>query len=242
MSRTLTSSCAVLLLTLTFVSAAQRRLNSVNELKNYHRGERAGIIDLLHWFANIVRISNNVIHLPFDPQCDYGSHHYGNYEDLLESPRGCQYYTVGNIRVDTSTPLPLYVQNSQSGTNGWNTARIIFSADNYRQIHRVFITRHYGSSEDTSYDHEWTFEVSIDLLQELRRQQRLDGQQRDSFGNTLQFQEQSYQYIHQQCFTPQPNTRNNEMDCLRTLCVGALIIVCLFIFFSAITLSSNFHK
>lgn len=237
MSRKITSFCAVLLLTLTLVSAAQRRLNSINELNNCHQGE--SIRRLLYWFANCVDIRNNVIWLTFDPQRQYGSHHYGNYEDLLEhQPWDCKYYTVGNIREDTSESLPSYVRNSQRGTNRWNRARIIFRANNNRRIDRVFITQHSGSGEDTSYDPERTFEVSIDLLQEFRRQPHPDGSQGGSFGNTAHFQGQ-YQYYNQHHYTPQPNTRNNGMDSLCTFCVCALIIVCLFIFISAISLS---HK
>lgn len=211
------SFCVVLLLTLTSVFAARRRLNSISELIDFHQGERTNVLELLQWFANTVDVRNNVIWLTFDPNSEYGSHHYGNHENLLDSqPQGFKYYTVGNIHQDTSESLPSYVRNSQ---RGWNRARIIFSANRNQQINRVFITQHDGPS----YDPDYTFEVTVDLLQELRRQHYTDGHRSGFYGNTIQLQSLVHSIQHR--FTPQPHTGNNEMDSLTTFCITLCIIV-----------------
>jgi len=66
------------------VSAVQRKLKSISDLKNINFGQSVPkhSLLLLHWFANTVNIDeNNVINLTFDPNDgDYGSHYYGNFE------------------------------------------------------------------------------------------------------------------------------------------------------------------
>lgn len=220
MSRKITSFCVVLLLTLTSVSAARRRLNSISELRDVHRGESTNVFELLQWFANTVDIRNDVIWLTFDPNSGYGSHYYGNYEGLLDSePWGFKYYTVGNIHKDKTESLPSYLRNSQRWTDGWNRARIIFSANGRQQINRVFITQHYGPS----YDPDNTFEVTVDLLQELRRQHYPDRFR--SYGNTGF-------YSNQNSYTPQPRTGNYGLDDLSIFCLFFLLIILVLIIIS----------
>uniref|UniRef100_A0A3Q3VYE1 Uncharacterized protein n=1 Tax=Mola mola TaxID=94237 RepID=A0A3Q3VYE1_MOLML len=126
---------------------------------------------LLHWFANMVEINNNnVIRLTFDPNSDYGSHHYGNYERLLDPlPRGYRYFTVGNLNQDTSAQLPDYVVNPQREYDGRNRDRIIIRVWEQR-IDQVFITQHYDTSEHqgTPYDPTHTFHITNNLLIQIR--------------------------------------------------------------------------
>ncbi|KAE8283108.1 hypothetical protein D5F01_LYC18508 [Larimichthys crocea] len=135
---------------------------------------------LLHWFANTVDIdSNSVIWLTFDPnRRDYGSHHYGNFEELLDPlPWGYRYYTVGNLYEVTSEQLPLHVRNPPSEYVGRNMDRIIFRVQEQntgqealQRIDRVYITQHYATSEHqgTSYDPDHTYQITTRLLRQIR--------------------------------------------------------------------------
>ncbi|MEQ2305758.1 hypothetical protein AMECASPLE_001290 [Ameca splendens] len=127
MSIKATSFCLTVLLTLSSVYAAQRRLDSIDDLRDCHLFEHTNILALVHWFANEVYIEFNTIELTFDPDSDYGSHRYRNDERILEQlPAGYRYYTVGNINRYTSKPLPSCVVDAQSGSTEWNKARIVF--------------------------------------------------------------------------------------------------------------------
>uniref|UniRef100_A0A3B4YUK4 Uncharacterized protein n=1 Tax=Seriola lalandi dorsalis TaxID=1841481 RepID=A0A3B4YUK4_SERLL len=145
-----------------------RRLNSINDLKeiNFGKSLPTHSLLLLHWFANIVEIDrNNVIHFTFDPNRDYGSHHYGNYERLLDRlPPEHQYYTVGNLNENTAEELPDYVVDPPAGYAGTNMDRIIFRVRDHntgwQRIDRVYLTQH--------YDPAHTYEISIHLLREIR--------------------------------------------------------------------------
>ncbi|XP_071329950.1 uncharacterized protein [Trachinotus anak] len=168
MSGRVTSCCVFLFLTLTSVSAV-KKLNSIHDLKKINFGHSVSrhSLLLLHWFANIVDIDrNNVIHLTFDPyNRDYGSHHYGNYERLLDSPPpGHQYHTVGNLNQITAQQLPDYVFHPPAGYAGRNEDRIIFSVGNSntgsRVSDRVYLTQH--------YDPAHTYEITVHLLREIR--------------------------------------------------------------------------
>lgn len=152
---------------------------------------------LLYWFANQVDINHNVIRLNFNPNIHYGSHHYGNYDGLLDTlPQGYKYYTVGNLDEDSAQQLPNYVLNPQSGYEGNNLDRIVFSV--YKRstregaehiIYRVFITQHH-QHQGNHYDPNHTYEISPNLLREIRRFSSGDRQLehlRDSYGSNANY-------------------------------------------------------
>ncbi|KAJ4932413.1 hypothetical protein JOQ06_010836 [Pogonophryne albipinna] len=171
--------CVALLLALTSVSAVQKTLKSINGLKKINFGNSVPkhSLLLLHWFANEINIDNNdIIQLTFDPNSGaYGSHHYGNYEDLLDPlPRGNQhrYYTIGNLHQGTSIHLPPYVVNPIIEDMGRNMDRIIFrvreqNIQAYQTIDQVFITQHIPH-QGTLYDPAHTYRIDINLLREIR--------------------------------------------------------------------------
>uniref|UniRef100_A0A3B4YZJ8 Uncharacterized protein n=1 Tax=Seriola lalandi dorsalis TaxID=1841481 RepID=A0A3B4YZJ8_SERLL len=154
------------------------RLNSINDLKEINFGQSVPThsLLLLHWFANIVDIDrNNVIYLTFDPNNeDYGSHHYGNFEGLLEQrPYGQRYYTVGNLHQDSPRRLPSYVLHPKAEYTGRNRDRIIVRVSDQntgrQRIHRVYLTQHYGVPEHPgTYDPDHTYEITTNLLREIR--------------------------------------------------------------------------
>ncbi|KAI4787303.1 hypothetical protein KUCAC02_007752 [Chaenocephalus aceratus] len=175
--------CVALLLALTSVSAVQKTLNKINGLKKINFGQSVPkhSLLLLHWFANEIDIDNNdIIQLTFDPNSgDYGSHHYGNYEELLDPlPRGNQYhyYTIGNLHQGTSNPLPAYVAHPQREYEGENRDRIIVRVREqnqrraYQTIDQVYITQHYDTSENlgTPYDPDHTYSITTNLLRQIR--------------------------------------------------------------------------
>uniref|UniRef100_A0A3Q1JRD7 Uncharacterized protein n=1 Tax=Anabas testudineus TaxID=64144 RepID=A0A3Q1JRD7_ANATE len=113
------------------VTLSVKRLNSINDLKkiNFDQSVPKHSLLLFHWFANTISIDNNdVIWLTFDPNNrDYGSHHYGNFERLLDPlPQGHRYYTVGNLNQESSVELPSYVVHPRWEYVGRNRDRIIF--------------------------------------------------------------------------------------------------------------------
>ncbi|XP_063760204.1 uncharacterized protein LOC134878229 [Eleginops maclovinus] len=176
--------CVALLLALTSVSAVQKTLESISDLKKIDFGQSVPkhSLLLLHWFANEINIDNNgIIQLTFDPERgNYGSHHYGNFEGLLDPlPLGnqYQYYTIGNLNQGTSIELPPYVVHPQREYVGRNRDRIIIRVRDpniegraHRRIDRVFITQHYDSNENqgTAYDPDHTYRITINLLREIR--------------------------------------------------------------------------
>ena len=156
-------------------------LNSINDLKKIPFGQSVPkhSLVLLHWFANTIGFDNNdLIELTFEPSNgDYGTHHYGNYEGVLDRlPPGQQYYTLGNINPminDNGISLPSYVAghvNHLLGGEELNRARIIFSLLDQDTIDQVFITQHYEANQGqgTVYDPVHTYWISINLLRELR--------------------------------------------------------------------------
>ncbi|XP_042360371.1 uncharacterized protein LOC121956294 [Plectropomus leopardus] len=172
--------CVALFIALTSVSAVQR-LDLIHDLKkiDFGRSVPKHSLVLLYWFANTVDINNNnIIWLTFDPnRGDYGSHHYGNYEGLLDPlPRGnirYMYYTIGNLHQETSVPLPPYVVNPPTEYVGTNRDRIIIRVrqqNTLQRIDQVYITQHYDISEyqGTPYDPEHTYRISINLLRQIR--------------------------------------------------------------------------
>ncbi|XP_054614882.1 uncharacterized protein LOC129170838 [Dunckerocampus dactyliophorus] len=184
MSGRLVLGCAALLLALTYVSAI-KKLNTIADLKKLDFGRRVPkhSLLLLHWFANVIDIDNNdVIQLTFDPnKGDYGSHHYGNYERMLNPlPQGdirYRYYTVGNLYPNQAqSQLPDYVLHPQREYMGGNRDRIIFRVRAHHTawqaretIDEVYITQHYeNSNSGTRYDPANTYQITTNLLRELR--------------------------------------------------------------------------
>ncbi|XP_042360373.1 uncharacterized protein LOC121956296 [Plectropomus leopardus] len=171
------SCCVALLFALTSVSAVQR-LNSINDLKEINFGQAVPrhILLLLYWFADTVDIDgNDDIWLNFDPnRGDYGAHHYGNFEGLLDPlPQGnrYRYYTVGNLYQDAPLELPPYVVRSQREYVGRNRDRIIIrvreqNRGRMARIDRVYITQH--QHHQGSYDPEHTYQITINLLRQIR--------------------------------------------------------------------------
>ncbi|XP_059894906.1 uncharacterized protein LOC132447908 [Gadus macrocephalus] len=157
-------------------------LNSINDLKKIPFGQSVPkhSLVLLHWFANTIEIDNNdAIELTFEPNNgDYGTHHYGNYERVLDPvPSGNQYFTLGNINHminNNRNSLPSYVVgdlNHLLGREELNRARIIFSHHILAHTtHQVFITQHYEVNQNrgSGYDPGHTYQITIDLLRELR--------------------------------------------------------------------------
>ena len=148
-----------------------QRLNSIKDLREINFGHAVSkhSLILLHWFANAVDInSNDVIGLTFDPNRDYGSHHYGNYQGLLEPlPRGYQYYTVGKLSQDLSMKLPDYVVKPPREYMGRNRDRIIVRVwkqntgrEASQRIDQVYLTEH--------YDPDHTYQVTTNLLRQIR--------------------------------------------------------------------------
>lgn len=234
MSRKIPSLCVALLLTLSSAYAAQRTLNSISELYNYVP-QPTNILELLHWFANRVNIDNyGNTWVTFNPDSDYGSHHYGNYEGLLDPPAwGYKYYTFGNI-LKALGRLPSYVADARRGSNGWNRARIIFSSTEVNgrwDIQRVYITQHYGTSvsNDTSYDSQHTYAITTNLLREFRGRSILEIQraatlsQRSNYGNTSPHL-QGFSYSNQYNYVPQSSLRtSDENNFLTTACLALLV-------------------
>ncbi|MEQ2305759.1 hypothetical protein AMECASPLE_001291 [Ameca splendens] len=221
MSGKTASFCVALLLTLTSAYAARKTLNSIIEVK-ICVPQPTNILELLRWFANIVNIDNlGTIRLTFDPNTDYGSHHYGNFENMLDrSPWGYKYYTVGNIHKDSSKQLPPYVVQARSGSSGWNRARIIFSATEHNgiwNIRQVYITQHYGTSisNGTDYDPEHTYLITTNLLREFRtvsviQQSGIVAQAR-LCGNTSTDLQGPY-YSHQNTYVPRSYPTTTDQD------------------------------
>ncbi|XP_059203503.1 uncharacterized protein LOC131982923 [Centropristis striata] len=182
--KTTGSCCVVLYFALTFASAVQNKLDSITDLKKLNYGQTVPkhSLMLLHWFANTVDIDNNDnIWLTFDPNVgDYGSHHYGNYEGLLEPlPRGngYRYYTIGNLNQETSVPLPPYVVHPPRQYVGRNRDRVIIRVRvqntgwrDLQRIDQVYITQHYDTSEHqgTPYDPDHTYQIATNLLRQIR--------------------------------------------------------------------------
>lgn len=173
MTGKVTYCCVALLFTLSSVSAV-KKLKSIQDLKEIDFGKSvpAHSLLLLHWFANTIIIDhNNRIQLTFNPSnADYGAHHYGNYEGVLDQPpRGHQYYTVGNLNKDSSVPLPDHVVNPPNSFDGGNRDRIIFRVCGER-IDQVYITQHYDNSDyqGTTYDPYHTYRITTNLLRQIQ--------------------------------------------------------------------------
>lgn len=190
--------CSVFLfLTLTSAAAFQQ-LHSIRDLRNIDFGGTVPkhSLVLLHWFANHIDIDNNdVIPLTFEPnQGDYGIHHYGNYERMLNAlPRPgrvtYRYYTLGNVNPNNNlhshVTLPSYVTHGNRNLIDYdgNRDRVIFRVRQDRSVEtidEVYITQHYGHVRGNSqYDPEYTYRVSTNLLRELR-EFSVEGYQRNS--------------------------------------------------------------
>ncbi|XP_074552398.1 uncharacterized protein LOC141809317 [Halichoeres trimaculatus] len=160
--------CVALLFAVASVSASVKKLKSIKDLKkiDFGRSVPAHSLVLLHWFANTIDIDlNNRIRLTFDPSNgDYGTHHYGNYERLLDPlPRGHQYYTVGNLNLGSSIRLPDHVVHPQTSLDGGNRDRIVFRVCGER-IDQVYLTQHRGQN----YDPDHTYQITTNLLRQIQ--------------------------------------------------------------------------
>lgn len=180
MSRRMIGCCIALFLVLTCASAAQK-LNSIKDLKKINFGQSVPkhSLILLYWFANTIEIDNNeVVRLNFDPESDYGSHHYGNFERMLDPlPRGYKYYTIGNLNRETSEQFPHYVVHPLREYEGSNRNRIIIRVREQR-IDQVYITQHYETYEQqgTIYDPAHTYQIMTNLLRQIREFSLRDNQ------------------------------------------------------------------
>uniref|UniRef100_A0A8C6U485 Uncharacterized protein n=1 Tax=Neogobius melanostomus TaxID=47308 RepID=A0A8C6U485_9GOBI len=158
--------------------STHQKLKSLNDLKDidFERSVPKHGLLLLHWFANVINIdNNNVLRLTFDPNTeDFGSHHYGNYENMLDPlPRGYRYFTVGNLYEETSNELPEYVLHPPVREyEGNNMDRILFRVTNsgVHIIDQVYLTQHYRQHEQqgTRYNPDHTYRISNSLLQQIR--------------------------------------------------------------------------
>lgn len=162
--------CVAVCLIRSSAYAARRSLNSINHLIDCPLSEHTNILELLHWFANEVDVDHHYIRLTFDPSSDYGSHYYGNFENLVDPlPKGYQYYTIGNLNEDESESLPSYVRNPNRRNIDYNTARIIIRVYVHQvgpqpgqTIDQVYITQHTG--EGANYDPDQTYRITPSLL------------------------------------------------------------------------------
>ncbi|KAJ0069015.1 hypothetical protein NL108_015889 [Boleophthalmus pectinirostris] len=157
--------------------AVYKKLSSVDDLKSVYSEKYLPMhnLILLHWFANTVNINNNnVVHLTYDPSRDFGSHYYGNCDEMLAPvPQGYQYYTVGNLNPPNGNfpPYVLYPQVIEYAWMGRNRDRIIVQAQTggSHRVSQMYLTKHFTKpSQCSRYDPNYTFELSTDLLQQLR--------------------------------------------------------------------------
>ncbi|XP_020783940.2 uncharacterized protein LOC110163348 [Boleophthalmus pectinirostris] len=189
-SRGVRVSCLLTLVTLVAVVCSQQdyeELNSIDDLKRVFSEKSFPLhsLILLHWFANNVDIdNNNVVRVGFNPQADFGSHFYGNYDNLLPSaPSGFQYFTVGNVNRPRGDICPisqsfpeyvLYPHVIEYAATGRNRDRIIISVQrqNYgpRRLDQAYLTQHFRRQDNqgSRYDPQHTFLISPNLLQQLR--------------------------------------------------------------------------
>ncbi|XP_075942223.1 uncharacterized protein LOC142944905 isoform X4 [Anarhichas minor] len=174
--------CVALLLVLTSVSAVQTKIDSINDLKKIDFGQSVPkhSLLLLYWFANAVNIDEDGdISLTFDPESRaYGSHHYGNFEELLDplpsSNVRYQYYTVGSLNQELSKPLPTYVVRPPATEyEGSNRDRIIIRIRGPnigwqvpQRIDQVYITQHI--EDEREYDPDHTYRITTNLLRQIR--------------------------------------------------------------------------
>ncbi|XP_074512972.1 uncharacterized protein LOC141781257 isoform X2 [Sebastes fasciatus] len=181
MSGSVTSCCVALFFVLNSVSAVQKKLDSINDLKKINFGQSVPkhSLLLLHWFANTVDIDeNDVIRVAFDPNSRaYGSHYYGNFEELLDPLQrgsGYRYYTVGSLNQGTTMQLPSYVVRPQREYAGTNSDRIIIRASEQniggqalQRIDQVYITQHIENQGE--YDPDQTYRITANLLRQIRQ-------------------------------------------------------------------------
>ncbi|XP_074512981.1 uncharacterized protein LOC141781264 isoform X2 [Sebastes fasciatus] len=180
MSGRVTSCCVALFFFLNSVSAVQKKLDSIDDLKQINFGQSVPkhSLLLLYWFANTVEIDeHDVIRLAFDPNSRaYGSHYYGNFEELLDPLHrgsGYRYYTVGSLNQETSMPLPPYVVRPPREYAGTNSDRIIIRAREeniggraLQRIDQVYITQHIAHQGE--YDPDQTYRITTNLLRQIR--------------------------------------------------------------------------
>lgn len=157
-----------------------RRLDSVRDLNIIYSVESVPkhSLILLYWFANTIDIDGqDIMKLTFDVnRGDYGSHCFHNFETLLDPPPPeYRYYTIGNLYQDQSRLLPNYVVNPPPEYAGDNRDRIIIRVQMLNLgggggeiIDRVYITQHHSGHQGSSYDSRHTYQITTNLLKELR--------------------------------------------------------------------------
>ncbi|KAJ0069021.1 hypothetical protein NL108_015890 [Boleophthalmus pectinirostris] len=152
--------------------AVYKRLSSVDDLKRVYSEKYLPMhnLILLHWFANTVDIdNNNVVRLTYDASRDFGSHYYGNYDGLLAPvPQGYQYYRVGNL----NPPNVLYPRIRDPVWMGKDRDHIVVQVQTggSRRVSQLYLTQHFRRQgrQGSRYDPNHTFELTTDLLQQLR--------------------------------------------------------------------------
>ncbi|XP_014326992.1 uncharacterized protein LOC106699847 [Xiphophorus maculatus] len=227
--------CVAACFILTSVYAARRSLNSITDLIDCHLSEHTNILELLHWFAHEVDIDHH-IRLTFDPASDYGSHHYGNFEDMLDQlPWGYQYYTIGNLYEDDSDSLPSYVRNPhRRNIDDNNKARIIIRVEEGHSgprpgqiIDQVYITQHFDTSDEgTNYDPDHTYRITPSLLHAIRRRNITEIQQlaRRSYRENASARPQGHPTSYSQQARYKPSAKNND-DFLMKFCFAIFVII-----------------
>lgn len=225
--------CVAVSFILTSVFAAQRSLNSITDLIGCPLSEDTNVLELLYWFANQVDIDNRIL-LTFDPISEYGSHYFGNGENLLDSaPRGYKYYTVGNPYKDVLQSLPDYVRNPWRRNVNHTRARVIFRVhvgsngpEIGQTIDQVYITQH-PVDGGIHYDEGNTYRITTDLLLAIRQRDINDIQQHairfhrgNRHGSSHHLNEQSLK---------RPSTNHNGDSFLWMICKAILFIIIIFV-------------
>uniref|UniRef100_A0AAV2KQX5 Uncharacterized protein n=1 Tax=Knipowitschia caucasica TaxID=637954 RepID=A0AAV2KQX5_KNICA len=176
-------TCSVLLVCCLLALAAvgcqsYLALNSTVDLRRVYASLpdlRVHSLLLLHLFASKVYVdSNNKIRpLPsFDPTADFGSHYYGNKEELLDpAPRGCRFYSLGSVtykQCSGSRQCPPYFTDPIGHIRMDNKGRLIVCLDNNNRILKVYLSQHFPLYQHgPAYDKKHTFEISPQLLMDL---------------------------------------------------------------------------
>ncbi|XP_058649827.1 uncharacterized protein LOC131551120 [Onychostoma macrolepis] len=152
-----------------------RTLNKLSDLRRTKYGQpppRHGL-NLLWWFAHYcVQIDSNS---RMTAQCNpingaFGFHRFYNRDGLLPYS-DLLYYEVGNL--NTAGSLPDYVTENYTGySDSSNKDRIIVSFDpRWRRFEKIYVTQH---SDQTNFDQNHTYCISLDLLMDIKGLKRED--------------------------------------------------------------------
>ncbi len=152
-----------------------RTLNKLSKLRETKYGQpppRHGL-NLLWWFANYcVQIDSNgqMIAKCNPTNRAFGFHLFHNRDGLLPYS-DLLYHEVGNL--STPDSLPDYVTKRYTGhSDSSNKDRIIVSYNSrQRRFMNVYVTQH---SDQTNFDQNHTYRISIDLLKDIQGLSRKD--------------------------------------------------------------------